>query len=469
VFETAVGQGRGEDLAVLCYTSGTTGSPKGAMLSHANLIAAVNNLLAVDGVRAGDEYLSFLPCGWIVEQALGVAGSVLTGHVVNFPEEPETVQENIREIGPRFMLAAPRIWENLVSQVVVKMQDSSWLKRRLYDWGMRVGYQLVDRLAARQPIPAGLQVEHAIAERLVFFPLRDQLGLRKLRRAYTGGAALGPDVFRFFRAIGVNLKQIYGQTEIAGLSVVHRDELIDPETVGKPIAGTEVRISDEGEILTRSDGLFAGYYKNPAATADTLRNGWLHSGDAGLIDERGELIVLDRMKDVMLLADGRKFAPQYIENKLKFSPYVREAVALGQDRPYVAAMLNIDMGNVGKWAETHGIAYTTYTDLAQKSEVYDLIAQDVGRVNEALPVVAQVRRFVLLHKELDADDEEITRTRKVRRSVIAERYADIIQALYTDLDHVQIDTEVQYQDGRRARIQADLKIYSTEEAPTAAR
>jgi long-chain acyl-CoA synthetase len=468
-FEAAVAAGRGDDLAVLCYTSGTTGRPKGAMLSHANLLAGVKNLLAVDSVRAGDEYLSFLPCGWIVEQALGVAGSVAAGLVVNFPEEPETVQQNMREIGPQLMLAAPRIWENLVSQVVVKMQDATWLKRHVYDWGMRVGYQMVDRTVAGQSTPPWLKAQHALAERLVFFPLRDQLGLRRLRRAYTGGAALGPDTFRFFRALGVNLKQVYGQTEISGLSVVHRDHEVDWETVGKAIAETEVRVSDQGEILSRSAGLFQGYYKDPEATAEALREGWLYSGDAGLLDERGELTVLDRMRDVMVLADGKKFAPQYIENKLKFSPYVREAVVLGQDRPYVAAILNIDMANVGKWAETRGIAYTTYTDLAQKTPVYELIAEDVRRVNRDLPAVARVRRFVLLHKELDADDDEVTRTRKVRRAVVARRYADIIAALYEPgSDHVRVDTEVQYQDGRRARIQAELGLYSMEPIPAPA-
>jgi long-chain acyl-CoA synthetase len=461
-FESAVAAGSGDDLAILCYTSGTTGSPKGAMLSHANLLAAVNNLLVVDPIQAGDDYLSFLPCGWIVEQAIGLASSLATGQVLNFPEEPETVQQNMREIGPRLVLAAPRIWENLVSQVTVKMQDASWPKRQVYGWGMRVGYQVVDRQAEHQPLSFKLRWQHVLAERLVFFPLRDHLGLRRLRRAYTGGAALGPDAFRFFRALGVNLKQIYGQTEIAGLSVVHRDAEVDPETVGKPIAQTELRISEEGEILSRSGGLFAGYYKNPDATAEAVRDGWLHSGDAGLIDARGELIVLDRMKDVMMLADGRKFAPQYIENKLKFSPYIKEAVALGQDRPYVSALLNIDMANVGKWAEMHGNAYSTYADLAQQPQVYELIAEDVRRVNLALPPVANVRRFVLLHKELDADDEEVTRTRKVRRTTVAERYRDIIEALYGPADHVEVDTEFQYQDGRRARIQADLNIYSIE-------
>ncbi|MDQ3811799.1 MAG: AMP-binding protein, partial [Chloroflexota bacterium] len=337
---------------------------------------------------------------------------------------------------------------------------------QVYQWGLHVGYTVVDRQVARQPVPVSLRLRHALAERLVFFPLRDQLGLRKLRRAYTGGAALGPETFRFFRALGVNLKQVYGQTEISGLSVAHRDGEVDWETVGKPIANTQVRISETGEILSRSDALFMGYYKNPQATSDAVRDGWLHSGDAGLVDDRGELIVLDRLKDVMVLAQGQKFAPQYIENKLKFSPYIREAVVFGQDRPFVAAIINIDAANVGKWAETHGLAYTTYTDLAQKQRVYELIAQDVRRVNSDLPVIARVQRFVLLHKELDADDDEITRTRKVRRSVVAQRYAGIIEALYDPRrDQVRVDTEVQYQDGRRARISAELKLFTIE--PTA--
>jgi long-chain acyl-CoA synthetase len=462
-FRAAVDEGRGDDLAVLCYTSGTTGSPKGAMLSHANLLAAVANLVAIDPIRAGDQYLSFLPCGWIAEQTLGVTGSVLTGMVVNFPEEPETVQADMREIGPSVMLAAPRIWENLASQVVVKAQAASWLKRRTFAWGMRVGQEVVDRRSGGRPLSLGLRAQHALAERLVFFPLRDQLGLGRLRRAYTGGAALGPDAFRFFRALGVNLKQAYGQTEIGGLSVVHRDDHVDAETVGKPLPHTEVRISDQGEIISRGPSLFLGYYKNPLATADSVRDGWLRSGDAGLIDERGELTVLDRLEDVMQLAGGATFPPRSIENKLKFSPYVKEAVALGRDRPYVAAILNIDMANVGRWAETHGLAYTTYADLARKPEVNELVADDVRRVNTALPAGARVRRFVLLHKELDAADDEMTRTRKVRRRVIAERYADIIGALYDPTARrVRVDSRVRYQDGRRVHIQAELPLYSVE-------
>jgi long-chain acyl-CoA synthetase len=467
-YQQAVASGRGEDLAVICYTSGTTGHPKGAMLSHDNLVAAARNLLAIDPVEPGDEFVSSLPCGWIVEQVVGVTASLVEGLVVNFPEEPETVQQNIREIGPRMLLYAPRIWENLLSSVVVRMEDASWLNRRLYAWALSVGYQVLELRDARKPLPAGLRLQHALAERLVFAPLRDHLGMRLLRRAYTGGAALGPDCFNFFRAIGVNLKQVYGQTELSGISVVHPDGDVDPETVGRPIAQTEVQVTEQGEVISRSPSLFLGYYKNPEATAESVRNGWLHSGDAGLIDEKGHLVVIDRMKDVVVLADGAKFSPQYVENKLKFSPYIREAVVVGQQRPYVGALINIDMANVGKWAESHQVTYTTYTDLAQKPEVYELIARDVRRVNEALPAAARIRRFIVLHKELDADDEEVTRTRKVRRGVVAERYAEIIEALYGTADSVHVDTEVTYQDGRRARIQARLRVHSMEGAPVEA-
>jgi long-chain acyl-CoA synthetase len=464
-FEAAVAQRQGHDLAVICYTSGTTGSPKGAMLSHDNLVTAVRNLTNIDPLQPGDDYVSFLPCGWIVEQVFGVAAALVEGFTVNFPEEPETVQQNIREIGPQMMLAAPRIWENLVSEVVVKMQDAAWLNRKVYDWALRVGYAVVDLESTHQPVPPGLRLQHALADRLILAPLRDHLGLRRLRRAYTGGAALGPDALRFFRAIGANLKQVYGQTEIAGLSVIHRDGDVDPESVGQPIENTEVRISDQGEIISRSSCLFVGYYKNPEATASTVRDGWLYTGDAGIIDEKGHLVVIDRMKDVMVLADGTRFAPQYVENKLKFSPYIREAVAVGPDRPFVGALINIDLGNVGRWAENNQIAYTTFADLAQKSRVYQLIAADVERVNRSLPLGARIKRFILLHKELDADDDEVTRTRKLRRGVIGERYAEIIEALYAPGNAIEIDSEVHYQDGRTAHIQARLQVWTMAESP----
>ncbi len=445
-------------VAILSTTSGTTGKPKLAMLTHRNLLSMARNLLAVDPMEPEDQFVSFLPLAWIGEQMMSVSSALWVGFTVNFPEEPETAQENIREIGPRVIFSPPRIWESMVSQVQVKIEDSTWLKRLVYNWAMPIGYAMADtRFEKREP-SLTLRLKYRLADWLVFQPIKDKLGLRFVRRAYTGGAALGPDVFRFFHALGVNLKQIYGQTEISGISVVHRDGDIKFQTVGLPIPETEVRIAENGEILSRSPAVFIGYYKNPEATAETLKDGWLHSGDAGYFDEDGHLIVIDRAKDVMTLHDGTKFSPQFIENKLKFSPYIREAVVFGGDRPFVSAMINIDFANVGKWAEKHQIPYTTYTDLAQKPEVYDLIRKDVERTNKDLPPAARIQRFLLLHKELDADDAELTRTRKVRRRFIAQRYENLVGALYSDRDSIAVETVITYQDGRTATIQTALRI-----------
>jgi long-chain acyl-CoA synthetase len=465
LFEREVALGRGSDVAIICYTSGTTGQPKGAMLTHDNLVKMGENFLLGEPMAEDDQFVSFLPLAWIGEQMIAMSCGLRVGFTINFPEEPETVQQNIREIGPRVMFSPPRIWESMVSTVQVKIEDSSRLKRAIYNRLLPIGYRLADlKFAKRRP---GLKdrLLGALAELLVFGPVKDHLGLLNIRRAYTGGAALGPDTFRFFHALGVNLKQIYGQTEISGISVVHPDGDVDFESVGRPIRETEVRISDTGEILSRSPSVFVGYYKNPEATEQTLRDGWLHSGDAGLIDEKGHLVVIDRMSDVMVLSDGSKFSPQYIENKVKFSPYVKEAVVVGQDRPYVAALINIDMANVGKWAENNQIAYTTYTDLSQKPRVYELIAEAVRRVNRDLPKVARVARFVLLYKELDADDEELTRTRKVRRSFVEGRYGELIRGLYAEADTIRVVADIQYQDGRQARINTDLRVYQLEHQP----
>ncbi len=451
-----------EHVAIFSTTSGTTGVPKLAMLTHNNLISMGRNLMKVDPMTEGDEYLSFLPLAWIGEQMMSISSGLTVGFTVNFPEEPETVRENLREIGPQVMFSPPRIWENLVSEVQVKIEDTSWFKRKVYDWAMPIGYAMADTRFEKRAPSSSLRWRYRLAEWLVFAPIKDQLGLRRIRRAYTGGAALGPDVFRFFHALGVNLKQIYGQTEISGISVVHRDGDIKFQTVGLPLPETEIRIADNGEILSRSPAVFVGYYKNPEATAGTLKDGWLHSGDAGYFDEDGHLIVIDRAKDVMTLQDGTKFSPQFIENKLKFSHYIREAVVFGGDWPFVTAIININYENVGKWAEKHQIPYTTYTDLAQKPEVYDLIREQVERTNADLPPAARIRRFLLLHKELHADDAELTRTRKVRRRFIAERYADLISALYSDEDSVQVETVITYQDGRTATIKTTLHIENME-------
>lgn len=459
-FEERVAQGKASDIAILSTTSGTTGDPKLAALTHESMVSMGHNLMKVDPMAPQDEFVSFLPLAWIGEQMMVISCGLKVGFTVNFPEEPETVQHDLREIGPQVMFSPPRIWENLVSQVQVKIEDSSLLKKKLYNWAMPIGYQMADIRFRKDTPSLGLRWKYKLADWLIFQEIKDHLGLRRLKRAYTGGAALGPDVFRFFHALGVNLKQIYGQTEINGIAVVHRDGDIKFQTVGTPIPETEIKIDENGEILMRSPAVMTSYYRNPDATAGALKDGWLHSGDAGYFDEDGHLIVIDRAKDVMTLHDGTKFSPQFIENKLKFSPYVREAVVFGGDWPFVSAMINIDFANVGKWAENHQIAYTTYTDLSQKVQVYELIRQQVERANADLPPAARIQRFLLLHKELDADDAELTRTRKVRRNLIAQRYDDIISALYSQSSHLDVETTITYQDGRTAVLQTRLKIES---------
>ena len=457
LFARNVAEGKGSDLAMICYTSGTTGSPKGAMLTFANLLTMAMSLHEVDPRRQSDEFVSFLPLAWIGEQMMSVATALSIGFTINFPEEPETALHDIREIGPNVMFAPPRIWEGLNSTVQVKIMDTTPFKRFLYERLMPIGYKVADLRLAKGGVPTLWRLLYFVAYWLLFRPLKDRLGLLNLRSATTGGAALGPDVFRFFHAMGVRLKQIYGQTEISGISCIHRDDRIRFHTVGEPIPGTDVRISESGEILSRSAAVFLGYYKNDDATRATLTDGWLHSGDAGYMED-GQLVVIDRVKDVLRLADGTQFSPQFIENRLKFSPYIKEAVVIGQDKPYLAALVCIDQGIVGKWAEKEKISYTTYTDLSAKPRVYDLLQKEINRVNQTLPAAAKIRKFVLLYKELDADDEELTRTRKVRRSFVEERYKGIISALYGDEDKIAVDTTIRYQDGRTARIQANLAV-----------
>ncbi len=460
-------RGSADDLAIICYTSGTTGLPKGGMLSFRNLLTMALSLHEVDPKRPDDEFVSFLPLAWIGEQMMALSTALAIGFTVNFPEEPETVMENIREIGPNVMFAPPRIWENLTSTVQVKIMDTTPFKRLMYRLCMPVGYKVADLHFQRKPVPLGWRILYRLAHWGLFGAIKDRLGFTSLRSGSTGGAALGPDVFRFFHAIGVPLKQIYGQTEISGISCIHRNDDIQFHTVGKPIPGTELEISEQGEILSRSAAVFLGYYKNEKATQETMAGGWLHSGDAGYLTEDGHLVVIDRVKDVMRLADGTQFSPQFIENRLKFSPYVKEAVVVGKERPYLTAMLCIDMGIVGKWAEKNRVSYTTYTDLSAKPEVYDLLQQEVDQVNETLPQAARIRKFVLLYKELDADDEELTRTRKVRRVFVEDRYKDVIAALYGDAPQVAIDTTIQFQDGKVARIRTTLLVRRLEQGKAA--
>jgi long-chain acyl-CoA synthetase len=346
----------------------------------------------------------------------------------------------------------------MTRQVQVKYIDATWIKRKMYEFGTKIGYKVANLLFEKKPVPAYLRTLNWIAHLLLQKKLKDHLGMCRLRRAYTGGAAMGPDHFRFFHALGVNLKQIYGQTEIAGISIVHRDGDVKFDTVGTPIPETEVRITEEGEIISRSPSVFQGYYKNDEATAKSLVNGWLYSGDRGFIDEDGHLVVFDRSKDVMTLSDGRPFSPQYLETRLKFSPYISEAWVIGDKREYITAVMCIDYSVVGKWADDKKINYTSYMELSQKPEVYDLVQKQIEEANKDLPAPAKIRKFVNLYKVFDADDEELTRTSKLKRAFVGERYKDIVNALYSDADVVHMDTKITYEDGREQRIKTDLHI-----------
>ena len=462
-FDDEVARGRGEDTAVICYTSGTTGTPKGAMLSYRNLIAMAEIATEREGLRPDDEALAYLPMAWVGDHMLSYAQAIVAGFAINCPESAATVLHDLKEIGPTYFFAPPRIWENLLTSVMIRIEDAARPKRALTHAFLRLAQDLERRRLSGQPLPLLPRLLMPLGRLLVYGPLRDNLGFRRIRIAYTAGEAIGPEIFVFFRALGINVKQLYGMTEASVFVAVQKDGDVRLDTVGTPMPGVEIKISESGEVLFRSPGVFQGYFKNPEATRQTLDEGWIHSGDAGFLDGSGHLKIIDRARDLGRLADGTMFAPKYLENKLKFSPYVKEAVTLGQGRPYVGALINIDLGAVGNWAERRGIAYTSYTDLSQRPEVYELIQQEVRRVNRSLledEVLrgAQIRKFLILHKELDPDDEEITRTRKVRRGHVAQKYAALIEALYGDHERVAVEAQVTYEDGRTGTIRADVAI-----------
>jgi long-chain acyl-CoA synthetase len=461
LFDELVAQGKGDDLAIFCYTSGTTGLPKGVMISHSNLIAGCDLTMQVDPRRDTDDYLSFLPPAWITENVLGLTVHLRTGMIVNFPEAPETVQENIREIAPQALLFSSRLWESLVAMVQMRMTDTSPINRLLYGLFMPVGYKVAQmRFEETGRVSLPWRLLYAVGEVAVFHPLRDKLGLINIKSAYSSGAAVSPDVIRFFRAIGVNIKNLYGSTE-AQVHTLHISDDIRFETVGVPLPGMEIRIADDGEILVRGPTMFQGYYKNPEDTAEKLKDGWFYTGDAGHIDESGHLIYLDRVSDLLELAGGERFSPQYIEGQLKFSPYIRDAMAVGgADKAYVTAIINIEFDNVGRWAEGRGLAYTTFVDLSQKPEVHDLIRADVERVNRTLPPPARVRKFVLLHKEFDPDEAELTRTRKLRRSYMEDRYEPMIDTMYGGGEEVRVRADVKYRDGRAGVVETSVRVCS---------
>ncbi|MHB8908531.1 MAG: AMP-binding protein [Syntrophales bacterium] len=457
-FERNVENTKADDVAWICTTSGTTGFPKLAMLTHRNLISMATNLGEFDPKYDTDEFVSFLPLPWVGEQMMAVASGLLFGLTVNFPESIESAQADLREIGPHIMFSPPRVWENMCSSVQVKVMDASFLKRFVFNACVPIGQKWSEYKFEKTTPPLYFKILYYLAYLAVFKALKDRLGFSNIRSATTGGAALGPDTFKFFHALGISLKQIYGQTEISGISCVHKNDDINPDTMGEPIPETEVKISETGEILSKSPAVFLGYYKQPEETAKTVIDGWLHSGDAGYLTPEGHIVVIDRIKDVMSLIDGVKFSPQFIENKLKFSPYIKEAVTVGHNRDFIIAMICIDFGIVGNWAERNKINYTTYTDLSSKPEIVDLIQREVEKVNKGLPENAKVKRFILLYKELDPDDDELTRTRKVRRHFVEEKYKEIIEGMYKGDDSIKIEAIIKFQDGKTSTIRTVMAV-----------
>jgi long-chain acyl-CoA synthetase len=465
-FEAEIDKGKAEDVVIICYTSGTTGNPKGAMLTNANAIGVAESLRREARLAPEDTSLAYLPMGWAGDSVYTLFASLVVGFCANCPESPETVQRDLRELGPSTILAPPRIWENMLTAVQVRAADATPLKRRTFDYFRSAAERAEILRADGKPVPTGLRLATALGEFFVYGPVRDQLGLGQAKWALTGGAPLGPDTFRFFRSIGVNLKQVYGSTETTGLVSLQPDHEANPTTAGRAVPGTEIKIAERGEVLVRGCAVFRGYLKNEEATREVIdSDGWFHTGDAGFIDPRGHLVIIDRAKDVGALADGTPFAPQFFENKLKYSPFIREAVAFGHERHFVAAMIAIDLNTVGNWAERRGLTYSSYMDLSQKAEVRELIAEEIRKGNQTLPDSTKIRRFLLLTKDLEADDAEMTRTRKVRRRYVAEKYAPVIDAFYSGLSEVDLTTAITYEDGRQATIQSKVRIEDVEGTP----
>jgi long-chain acyl-CoA synthetase len=463
-FEVEVAVGQEEDTALIGYTSGTTGLPKGVMLSHKNLLSAAAASQIVDPRYDVDNHVSFMPMGWIAEPAFGIVPHCYIGMVMNFPEEPETVRQDIREIAPDFLLYGARLWDGLIGSVQVRINDASWINRKLYEIFLPFGYQVADKRFNKETVGLGLQMAYKAGDWLVFRPLRNQLGLSNVRSAFTAGAVLSPDHIRFYHALGINLKQIYGSTEVTGGATFHLDGDIKFASVGVPLPGIEVKTTEEGELLISGPTVMKGYYQNEEATAKDIivdENGrrWFCTGDAGYIDEDGHIIFQDRVKNMIKLANGEVFSPQFIEGRLKFSPYIRDVMAVGgETRDVVTALIIMDFENVGHWAEKKGIGYTTFVDLSQKQQVYDLVHEAVSDVNKTLPEGARIRYFVLMHKEFDADEEEMTRSRKLKRNVLTDKYGEIIEAMYGGKEKVQVRAVVKYQDGREGFIETAVRI-----------
>ncbi len=459
-YETELARGAADDTAMIAYTSGTTGNPKGVMLSHRNMIATAESFVEVNDVKRGDNWLSYLPMAWVGDAAFTLGMALMARLIANCPENPETVQRDLRELGPDTMLAPPRIWENMLTQMQVKAGDATPLKRRVFEMFRGLAERCELKRSDGKPLSIADRLGLAVGEIMVYGPVRDQLGLRNARWCYTGGAPLGPDTYRFFRSFGINLKQVYGATEASAMISCQSDAEANPNTVGRPIPRIEVKIDDRGEVMLKGPNVFAGYFKQEDITRETVTpDGWLKTGDAGFFDKQGHLVIIDRAKDVGKLNDGSAFAPQFIENKLKFSPFIREAVAFGDQRPCVAAMIAIDMQTVGTWAEKRGLAYTSFMDLSRKPEVAALIGEEIAKANATLPDMQQVKRYLLLNKELDADDAEMTRTRKVRRRFVAEKYANVVDAFYGGKQEVDVTMEITFEDGRRSTLDSTIALH----------
>ncbi len=464
LFEREVAAGQPDDIAVILYTSGTTGRPKGVCHSYRALIATGRTLAEFDQLSADDEVLCYLPLAWVGDFLYSYALSNIVGFCLNCPESPATVGSDLREIGPTYYFGPPRIYENTLTQVMIRIEDASAIKRSMFHYFMRVARRAGLKLLEGQRVPLADRLLYGLGELLVYGPLKNVLGMSRIRVAYTGGEAIGPDLFDFYRSIGINLKQLYGMTETCVTVCMQRSGDVKLDSVGKPMKNVDVKIADNGEVLVRSPGLMVGYYKKPEETAEAIdAEGYFHTGDAGFFDSDGHLKIIDRAKDVGRMADGAMFAPKYIENKLKFFPFIKEAVAFGDGRATCNAFINIDMEAVGNWAERRNLPYSGYTDLASQPAVYELIADCVQKVNadlahDALLSNSQIHRFLILHKELDPDDDELTRTRKVRRRFIAEKYAVLIDALYEGRGRQYIETQVKFEDGRQGMISADLEI-----------
>jgi long-chain acyl-CoA synthetase len=476
LFDAEVEQGEASDVAVILYTSGTTANPKGVAQTHAALIHTAQVLVEFDAFTDKDEVLCYLPMAWVGDFLYSYAQSLVAGFCLNCPESPDTVMTDLREIGPTYYFGPPRVYEAILTQVMIRIEDAGWLKRSMFHYFMSLAKRVGMSILERKPgVSLKDRLLYALGGVLVYEPLKNVLGLSRIRVAYTGGEAIGPDLFDFYRSIGVNLKQLYGMTETCVTVSMHASGEVRLETVGRPMPGVEVRIADSGEVLVRSPGVMREYHKRPEATREAIdAEGFFHTGDAGFFDAQGHLKIIDRAKDVGRLSGGALFAPKYLENKLKFFPYIKEAVCFGDGRDKVCAFVNIDMAAVGNWAERRNIAYSGYADLASQPAVCDLIRECVEKVNRDLAADAtlggsQIRRFLILHKELDADDGELTRTRKVRRRHIAEKYAALVDALYSDRTSCYVETQMRFEDGRAGTVSADLRILEakTYSAPAA--